>query len=335
MNSERFRRQIAEFQTPSNTRAAIELTITVVPLLFCWAATFFVAGAMPMMLLLMVPITSAFLVRSFMIFHDCAHYSFFRGRFLNQMTGRVLGMLAVTPYEHWRRTHALHHASAGNIDKRGYGDVPTLTVDEYISLSPRGRLAYRILRHPLVLFGLAPFYVFVIQPRLPVGLMRQGWKPWLSTLGTNFVVVIMFAILVHLLGWQASLLATIPVFAFSASIGVWLNFIQHNFEGSAYWSGDRWQFSEAAMHSSSNYVLPQPLRWFSADIGIHHIHHLNSRIPFYRLANVLAAYPDAAELGRVRVFDSFCISRTLWDQASNNFVSPRQAMHQLSVPASD
>lgn len=325
LNPEAFRREIAKFQLPSNSRAALELMVTLIPLGCCWALAFFFAQSMPLFLLLQVPITSVFVVRAFMILHDCAHHAFFPSKFLNEMTGRLIGILSVTPYEYWRRTHALHHASAGELDRRGYGDVPTFTVAEYQALSPVQRLGYRILRHPLVLFGIAPFYVFVIQPRLPVGLMHKGWKPWASTLGTNVVLILIFSILISTFGWKVTALATLPIFALSASIGVWLNFIQHNFEGSQFWSAPDWRFSDAALYASSNYVLPQPLRWLSADIGMHHIHHLNSRIPFYQLPDVMKAYPWLGEINSVHGFDSFCISRTLWDESRRMFVSPKEA----------
>lgn len=281
---------------------------------------------MPLLLFLQIPITSVFVVRAFMIMHDCAHRAFFTGKFLNEMTGRLIGVLSVTPFEYWRRTHALHHASAGELDRRGHGDVPTFTVAEYWSFNPLQRLGYRILRHPLVLFGIAPFYVFVIQPRIPAGLMHQGWKPWASTIGTNVVLIFLFWALIRIFGWNVTVLATLPVFALSASIGVWLNFIQHNFKGSQFWSEQDWCFSDAALYASSNYVLPQPFRWLSADIGMHHIHHLNSRIPFYQLPKVMKEYPWLAEINRVSGFDGFCIYRTLWDESQRLFVTPNEAM---------
>lgn len=326
MNPEALRREIAIFQTPCNVRATFELVITLIPLLCGWVMAFILAQSFPLLLLLQVPITSAFVVRAFMILHDCAHYAFFRGKLLNEMAGRLIGVLSVTPYEYWRRTHAFHHASAGNIDRRGFGDVPTLTVSEYGVLNSVQRLGYRILRHPLVLFGIAPFYVFVLQPRLPVGLMRQGWKPWASTLGTNVVLIVLLWILIRTFGWGVTALATLPILAVSASIGVWLNFIQHNFEGSQYWSAPDWRFSDAALYASSHYVLPQPLRWLTADIGFHHIHHLNSRIPYYRFPSVMKAYPRLAEVNRVPVFGGgHCISRTLWDETRRMFVTPKEA----------
>ena len=326
MNPEELRRDLARFQSPSNVRATTELVFTLVPLVLGWLLALSFAQTFPLMLLVQIPLTSLFVIRTFMILHDCAHYSFFRGRLLNEMAGRVVGLLSVTPYEYWRRTHALHHASSGNIDRRGYGDVPTLTVVEYQALSPLQRLGYRALRHPLVLFGIAPFYVFVIQPRLPVGLMRTGWKPWLSTLGTNLALVPLLWLLIRTFGLGATALATLPVLALSASAGVWLNFIQHNFEGSQYWADSDWTFSEAALYASSNYILPQPLRWITADIGIHHVHHLNSRIPFYRLPDVIKSHPWLADINRISVSaGAFCISRTLWDESARTFVSPQDA----------
>ena len=173
---------------------------------------------------------AGFLVRLFMIQHDCGHGAFFRHRRANDWVGRVIGVLTLTPYDFWRRTHALHHASSGNLDRRGIGDVDTLTVREYLALSRWGRLRYRLYRHPLVMFGIGPAYLFMLQHRLPVGLMRQGWRPWLSTMATNLAIAVIVATLIWLIGVKPFLLVHLPIMLLAASVGVWLFYVQHQFE---------------------------------------------------------------------------------------------------------
>src|ERR1700733_8381615 len=181
---------LAGYREPHHGRSVFELLITIVPLVLLWLSMGFALKlGYGIYLLLAVP-AAGFMVRLFMIQHDCGHGAFFRHRFANDWVGRVIGVLTLTPYDFWRRTHAVHHATSGNLDRRGIGDVDTLTVSEYLSLSRWGRLRYRLYRHPLVLFGIGPAYLFFVQHRLPIGLMRAGWKPWLSTMATNLAIVL-------------------------------------------------------------------------------------------------------------------------------------------------
>ncbi|CAN0476528.1 unnamed protein product, partial [Phaeothamnion confervicola] len=209
-----------------------------------------------------------------MIQHDCGHGSFFRHRLLNDWTGRVLGVLTCTPYDFWRRSHAIHHASAGNLERRGIGDIDTLTVKEYLALSRWGRLKYRMYRHPAVMFGIGPAYMFIIQHRLPVGFMRAGWGPWLSTQATNAAAALIAGLLIWQIGLGAFLLVHLPVTILAATMGVWLFYVQHQFEHTVWEDNKTWNLHEVALHGSSYYVLPGVLRWFTANIGIHNVHHL-------------------------------------------------------------
>src|SRR5581483_11194934 len=197
------------------------------------------------------------------------HGSFFRRQWTNDWVGRAIGILTLTPYDFWRRTHAMHHASSGNLDRRGMGDIETLTVEEYFSRSRSGRLRYRLYRHPLVMFGVGPAYLFFLQHRLPVGLMRAGWQPWLSTMFTNAAVAVAASVVIYFIGLWPFLLVHLPITLLAASIGVWLFYVQHQFEKTS-WSKDTdWSMSEAALHGSSHYDLPPVLRWLTANIGIH------------------------------------------------------------------
>ena len=188
----------------------------------------------------------------------------------------------------------MHHATSGNLDRRGIGDIDTLTVREYLARSRWGRLRYRLYRHPLVMFGIGPAYLFLLQHRLPVGLMRGGWRPWLSTMATNLAIAAIVAALIWLVGVRPFLLVHLPIMLLAASIGVWLFYVQHQFEDTVWADGQDWNMHEAALHGSSHYDLPAVLRWFTANIGMHHVHHLCSRIPFYRLPHVLRDHPELA-----------------------------------------
>ena len=319
---------LAIYRTPSHARSLAELAITAVPLVALWAVAWFTfwlgyAWATPF---IAVP-AAGFLLRLFMIQHDCGHGTFFSRRLANDWVGRAIGVLTLTPYDFWRRTHAIHHASAGNLDRRGIGDINTLTVREYGALSRRRRLTYRLYRHPLVMFGIGPAYLFLLQHRLPVGLMRNGWQPWVSTMATNLAIALIVAALVWLIGIKAFLLVHLPIALLAAAAGVWLFYVQHQFEHTAWQRNGAWSLHEAALHGSSHYDLPALLRWFTANIGIHHVHHLCSRIPYYRLPVVLHDHPELRDLGRLTLRESLrCVRLALWDEEQNRLVSFREAV---------
>ncbi|MGA1234676.1 MAG: fatty acid desaturase, partial [Lutimaribacter sp.] len=263
-----------------------------------------------------------FLVRLFIIQHDCGHGAFLKQRRVQNWIGRSLGVLTLTPYAVWQRTHAIHHASHGNLDARGIGDVTTLTVAEYQARGRFGRWLYRLYRDPVVLFVLGPAYLFLLQNRLPIGLMRAGWGYWVSAMGTNAMIALVLAALLWAGGWEAVLLIYLPCAISAATIGVWLFYVQHQFEQTHWSKGEDWQLHHAALEGSSHYVLPQPLRWLTGNIGIHHVHHLYSRIPFYRLPEVLRHHATLAEAQRLTIAESFATVRLhLWDEARGKLVS--------------
>jgi omega-6 fatty acid desaturase (delta-12 desaturase) len=319
-------KQVAVYGRPRARRSIGELLITAVPFVILWGlAAWAVRAGYLAGLLLTIP-AGLFLLRLFLIQHDCGHGAFFGRRGSNDWLGRALGVLTFTPYEYWRRSHALHHASTGNLDRRGFGDVDTLTVDEYRGRGRLGRLRYRFYRHPLVLFGIGPSYLFLLRHRLPVGMMR-GWKPWLSASGTNLGIAALSAVLIWAVGWKAFLLVQLPVTLIAASLGVWLFYVQHQFETTQWERQDDWSFPEAALHGSSNYVLPPILRWFTANIGVHHVHHLASRIPFYRLSEVTKDIPALASCNTLSVRESIRTVRlVLWDEKSRRLVSWKEAL---------
>jgi omega-6 fatty acid desaturase (delta-12 desaturase) len=275
-------------------------------------------------LLLSVP-AAGFLVRLFMIQHDCGHGSFFRHRAANDWVGRAIGVLTLTPYDVWRRSHAIHHAGSGNLERRGVGDIDTLTVREYLALPRWRQLGYRLYRNPLVMFGLGPAYLFLVQHRLPIGSMRGGLRLWLSAMATNAAIAFGIVTMMWLVGVTPFLLVHVPITLLAASIGVWLFYVQHQFEDTFWARGHAWTVHEAALYGSSHYDLPHVLRWFTANIGVHHVHHLCSRIPYYRLQNVLRDHPELGDVGRLTLWQSFrCVRLVLWDEQYRRLISFRE-----------
>ena len=316
-------RVLRPYRTPHHGRSAVELLITAGPLLLVWVLMWlaYAWDQVALCLLLALP-AAGFLVRLFMIQHDCGHGALFRHRALNDWTGRVIGVFTLTPYDYWRRTHAVHHATAGNLDRRGTGDVDTLTVAEYLALGRWRRLAYRLGRNPFVMFGIGPTYLFFVKYRLPVGLMGKGWEPWVSTMATNLAIGAVAASMMWLLGVVPFLVVHVPATLLAASIGVWLFYVQHQFEETTWANDGQWDFSDAALHGSSYYELPGVLRWFSANIGVHHVHHLCSTIPFYRLRRVVLNHPELGTIGRLTLLDSLrCVRLALWDEGRKRLVS--------------
>lgn len=314
--------ELARYRLPSLPRSIVEIVITAAPLAAGWLLMWLALrqGHFWLYLLLVLP-TSGFLVRLFMIQHDCGHGAFFRTRAANDWTGRIIGVLTLTPYAYWRRTHAAHHASSGNLDRRGMGDVDTLTVSEYLTLSGWNRFRYRVYRHPAVILGVAPAYLFVVRNRLPFGLLRAGWQPWISVMSTNAAIAIISAGAIWLIGVGDFLLLYLPVTILAASIGVWLFYVQHQFEETAWANDPAWNVHEAALHGSSHYDLPKVLAWFTANIGVHHVHHLASRIPYYRLPQVLREHPELRNVSRLTLLKSLgCIRLALWDEGRKRLV---------------
>ncbi len=313
---------LARYRDPDLASSLREIAVTFAPLVALWAAMWALTHVSYWLTLALALPAAGFLVRLFLIQHDCGHGAFFRHRAINDWVGRLFGVVTLTPYDYWKRTHAAHHAGAGNLDRRGLGDIVTLTVREYLALSWRGRLRYRLYRHPLVMFGLGPTYLFLLQHRAPLGLMRAGWKPWLSTMSTNLGIAVVVAGLMWLIGPGPFLMIHGPVFVLAATIGVWLFYVQHQFESTRWAHETQWSLPEAALHGASHYDLPMVLRWFSANIGVHHVHHLSSRIPFYRLREVLRDYPQLGAIGRVTLGQSLrCVTYALWDEDAQRLIS--------------
>lgn len=316
---------LARYRDPSTWRSAFELGVTLGPFVALWALAWWSMSISYWLTFAISVANSAFLLRLFAIQHDCGHGAFFRNRTLNDWLGRCIGVLTLTPYDVWRRAHAIHHSSSGNLDRRGMGDIHTLTVDEYRALTPMGRLKYRLYRHPVVLFGLGPGYLFLFQNRLPLGLTGHI-RYWTSAMATNAGILIALSAVLYFGGLMPVLLIFLPSTLLAATAGVWLFYVQHQFETTHWEDEEEWQLHDAALHGSSHYVMPPVLQWVSANIGIHHVHHLYSRIPFYRLPEVLRDHADLAEGNRMTIRESFANARLhLWDHKSKRLLSFAQA----------
>lgn len=276
-------------------------------------------------LLLCIP-TAFFVVRLFLIQHDCGHGAYFRSAWANNYLGRLIGILTATPYDYWRDTHATHHATTGHLEKRGDGDINTMTVKEFDSASKWRKALYWLYRHPVVMFGIGPMYVFLIKQRLPLDFpFARKKRVWLNLFATNIAIIGISTALAMTIGLPEFLMVQLPVMILAATIGVWMFYVQHQFED-AYWSrGKAWAFYQAALEGSSHYDLPKPLQWLTASIGLHHIHHLNSKIPNYRLQECLDSLPKLEKVTRINFWQSIkCVSFTLWDEERTKMISFRQ-----------
>jgi acyl-lipid omega-6 desaturase (Delta-12 desaturase) len=236
--------------------------------------------------------------------------------------GRVCGVLTLTPFGVWRRTHNIHHATSGNLERRGIGDIETMTVKEYLAQPWWERLRYRAYRHPIVLFVIGPAYVFFIANRLPIGMMNLGWRPWFSTMANNAAIAAIVVFMMWLVGVGPFLMIEVPILLLASSIGVWLFYVQHQFDDTVWAEGQEWNMQKAALAGSSHYDLPAVLRWITGNIGVHHVHHLSSRIPFYRLRRVLKDHPELSDMGRLTLWQSFrCVRLALWCESRKRLIS--------------
>jgi omega-6 fatty acid desaturase (delta-12 desaturase) len=269
-------------------------------------------------------VAAGFLLRTFIVFHDCAHGSFLKSKRTNAFLGAALGVLVCTPFAVWRREHAIHHATAGDLDRRGVGDVQTMTVDEYRASPWWERLRYRLFRNPLVMFGLGPLWVLLIGPRV------VSWKAprrlQRSVLGTDLTLIVLVAGLIWLVGWQGFLIVQLPALLVSGSIGIWLFYVQHQFEDTYWQSNEAWSYDDAALKGSSYLRLPRVLQFLTGNIGLHHVHHLSARIPNY---NLQAAHDENAALHSVptiSLLDGLRATRLkLWDERQRKLVGFRAA----------
>jgi omega-6 fatty acid desaturase (delta-12 desaturase) len=310
---------VSRYQKPSLGRALWQIINTLIPYAALWYLMYITVHISWWIAVPLAVLAGAFLVRVFIICHDCGHGSFFKSSRTNHIVGAITGLLTFTPYYHWRWEHALHHASAGDLDRRGTGDVWTLTVQEYLESSRWKRFAYRLARNPFVLFLVAPLFVFVVKYRFANA--KAGLRECLSVYCTNVALLAMTVTLSVVFGLKAYLILQLIVLGVAASAGVWLFYVQHQFEG-VYWErSDEWDYTAAALQGSSFYKLPWLLKWFSGNIGFHHIHHLSARIPNYNLEKCHEAEPLFQSVKPVTFFASFkSFTFRLWDEQKRKLV---------------
>jgi omega-6 fatty acid desaturase (delta-12 desaturase) len=312
---------LAPYRKPELWRSLYQLANTVVPFAALWLVMLWsLAVGYWLTLLLSLP-AALLLVRLFMFQHDCGHGSFFRSMRANNAVGGILGVMTLVPYAYWRKTHAMHHAGSGNLDLRGFGDIDTLTVREYLSRSRFKRLLYRLYRHPLVLLAIGPVWQFVIKHRYPADLPRSWKREWLSVHRTNLAIVAVVVTLVLLVGWQRFLLVQLPITLIAGSVGVYLFYVQHQYEDTYWRYREAWDYYAAGLEGASHLVMPRVLQWFSANIGLHHIHHIASRIPNYHLQRCFDENPELHDVTRLTLPQSFrTLWLTLWDEDGRQLV---------------
>ena len=315
---------IAEYTRPSVGRAIWQLVNTMVPFAGLWVLMAWSLNGPYWITLLLATLAALLTVRIFIIFHDCGHGSFFKSKRANDIVGFITGMLTFTPYVHWRWEHAIHHASCGDLERRGTGDIWTMTISEYLAAPKWKRLLYRLVRNPIMLFVLAPLVVFVGYQRFSN--KNATWRERKSVYAMNVALALMVGLGCWLLGWKGYLSIQLPITMISGSLGIWMFYVQHQFED-VYWEEHaEWDFTSAALLGSSFYKLPKVLQWFTGNIGFHHIHHLSSRIPNYNLERCHNSHPMFQDVKPITLLSSWkSISLRLWDERCKKLVGYRHA----------
>lgn len=326
-------RHCADYRQPITGRALMQLANTGVPYLavcavMLWAAAW---GYWPVTLALGI-LAGGLLVRLFIIQHDCGHGSFLSSRAANLWIGRALSVLTVTPYDSWKRAHALHHASTGDLSRRGTGDMLTLTVREYLDLNRWQKLRYRIYRNPLFLIVLGSPVNFLVLQRIPFAVGVPWRAAWKDVMALDAALLVVLGGLAYAFGIGPVLLTLLPTICIAAWVGGWLFYVQHQFEGASWESPDDWDLHRAALEGSSYYVLPRVLQWFTGNVGLHHVHHLNSRVPNYRLQECLDGHAALGRIGRLTLRESLaCIRMSLWDEDARALIGFSQLRSQLAA----
>jgi len=319
---EEWRKLVVKFEKPSLARAVWQITNTLVPYGALWYLMYLSLAWHWWITLPLAVLAGAFLVRIFIIFHDCGHGSYFKSPRANAITGFITGVLTLTPFHHWKWEHAIHHASSGNLDKRGTGDIWTMTVEEYLASSRAKRFSYRLSRNPVILFLVAPLYLFVVHQRFPKA--KANVRERRSVYWMNLAILAMAVGMSCIFGWKTYLILQLTVTLVAGAMGVWMFYVQHQFED-VYWErGEEWDYCSAALEGSSYYKLPKILQWFSGNIGFHHIHHLSARIPNYHLEKCHRSHPLFHSVKPITLLGSLkCAAYRLWDEENKQLVGYR------------
>jgi acyl-lipid omega-6 desaturase (Delta-12 desaturase) len=319
-----WREALAPYAEPHLGRSLLGVATSLVPYLLLLALMYLALDISYLLVLALAIPAAGFQVRTFIAFHDCAHGSYLPSKRANAWLGAVLGVVLYTPFQSWRHAHAVHHATAGDLDRRGTGDVHTLTVAEYRALSWRGRLGYRLFRNPLVMFGLGPTYAMVLQPRLVLRSARPRSRR--SVIATDIALAVVVGALCWLVGWREFLLVQGPPLLLAGAAGVWLFYVQHQFEDTYWQSAGEWSYADAALRGSSYLRLPRVLQFFSGNIGLHHVHHLSAKVPNYNLQRAHDQNPIFHDVPTLSLWDGLrAVRLKLWDERRRRLVTFAEA----------
>ena len=329
-----WKQAVAKHRQPNLRRSLWQLVNSVVPYLALWALMIWTLDQSYWLTLALAVVAAGFLVRIFIIFHDCGHGSFFRSRRANRLTEFVTGVLVFTPYRQWRYQHAVHHATSGDLDRRGTGEIWTLTVQEYLEASRWKRFSYRLVRNPFVLLALAPSFVFLVQQRFPSRTLPKRERRGVHW--TNGALLAIAVLMSLTIGIKAYVLIQLPVMMLAAGAGVWLFYVQHQFEDVQWERQTNWDYAQAALHGSSFYKLPKVLQWFTGNIGFHHIHHLSPAIPNYNLEGCHKESPIFQQVKPITLWRSMrSLSLRFWDEQRRKLVGYgrlRSVRREMSAP---
>ena len=312
---------LASYRKPRTWRSVFQLVSTAVPFVLLWVAMFWSLRVGYWLTLLLAVPTAFFVIRMFMFQHDCGHGSFFRSLKANNAVGRTIGVLTLVPFAYWRKTHAIHHATSGNLDTRDFGDIATLTVREYLSRPWLKRVMYRMYRNPIVLLLIGPAYQFIFKHRYPADIPRSWKREWASVQGTNLALLAVLLIATFTIGLGRFVAVQLPITLIAGALGVFLFYVQHQYEDTYWRYREAWDYHAAGLEGASLYALPRVLQWITASIGFHHIHHVNPRIPNYNLQRCYDENPELHEVTRLTILQSLkTLWLTLWDEDGRRLI---------------
>jgi len=320
----KLKKEVAPYETVDLRASIRQILTTLVPLVVLWYAAYLSLSWSYWLTIPIMVVTAGFVIRTFILFHDCCHQSFFKSRRANDILGTITGVITMVPYRQWRHEHTVHHATSSNLDKRGVGDMWILTVEEYTASPWWKKFAYRFYRNPLVTFGLGPVAIFMVKYRFNrKGKVRRQER--INTYITNVSIVLLYAALCWLIGWQSFLLIQLPIFYMSGMMGIWLFYVQHQFEETYFEHDEEWSYVKAAVEGSSYYKLPKVLQWITGNIGFHHVHHLSPRVPNYNLEKAHVSTPPLQKATTITIRTSLKALRfRLWDEENKTFISFRE-----------
>lgn len=329
-NIAQLKKNVAPFEKNDLKTSIRQILNTLGPLFLLWYGAYLSLSVSYWLTLALAITAAAFLVRTFIIFHDCTHQSFFKNRLANDILGTITGVLTLFPYEQWKNEHAIHHATSSNLDKRGVGDIWILTVEEYKAASFLRKIGYRIYRNPTFMFTFGPMYLLLVAYRFNRKEARR--KERISNYVTNVLIVALYALLIWLVGWKAFVLVQAPILFVSGILGIWLFYVQHTFEDSYFENEDEWSYVKAAVEGSSYYKLPKLLQWLSGNIGFHHVHHLSPKVPNYNLEKAHKATPPLHQATTITLGTSLkSLNFRLWDEENKTFVSFKQVKREAKL----